>query len=288
VPQLRAAGHDALVQRIEALLAQSLPPVQPLPLNVLAPPPRSIGPSENFLALPPLDVVRYLCRSDFALLASVRHVELLSHGWARAEWADRCPALSKLIARFNALSHWLCSLLLTLETSKLRAAMYARWVKIAKLLRRHGDFASLMAVVAALHNPAVTRLKATLKEVPRKRMTQLEELEAVMRPTSNFRAYREALLLSRPPCVPYMGVFLTDLTFIEDGNPDFISPSVVNFRKRRLLADVLQLVQRLQAVPYNYVPAPATDSFVENQLGISHDVKRLFELSLLREPRVQS
>ena len=36
----------------------------------------------------------------------------------------------------------------------------------------------------------------------------------------SYRAYREHLHTITPPCIPYMGIYLTDLTFVLDGNPD--------------------------------------------------------------------
>ena len=35
------------------------------------------------------------------------------------------------------------------------------------------------------------------------------------------------------PAVPYVGVFLTDLTFICEGNPDFLHGGLINIHKRR-------------------------------------------------------
>jgi uncharacterized membrane protein len=43
----------------------------------------------------------------------------------------------------------------------------------------------------------------------------LEELEATMGMEGSFKVYRQTLINATPPCVPYIGVYLTDLVFIE-------------------------------------------------------------------------
>ena len=53
---------------------------------------------------------------------------------------------------------------------------------------------------------------------------RLQRLHAVMSVDHNYRAYRLALRQATPPCVPHIGKFLQDLTFIDDGNPDTDAP----------------------------------------------------------------
>ena len=48
-----------------------------------------------------------------------------------------------------------------------------------------------------------------------------------MSSTQNFKAYRELLHNTDKVCVPYLGIYLTDLTFIEEGNKNVI-PSTVS------------------------------------------------------------
>jgi hypothetical protein len=48
-----------------------------------------------------------------------------------------------------------------------------------------------------------------------------------------------------------LGVYLTDLTFVEDGNPDRVQ-GMTNFRKRKLEYDVIVQVRRYQDMAYNF------------------------------------
>jgi son of sevenless-like protein len=115
----------------------------------------------------------------------------------------------------------------------------------------------------------------------------LRELNQVMSSTKNFSEYRALLRIANPPCVPFLGVFLTDLTFIEDGNTDMMRkhPHLINFSKRMKTAEVISDIQQYQSVPYHLHSVPGIVTFVENQLSSSGDIGELYSLSLKLEPR---
>jgi len=59
-----------------------------------------------------------------------------------------------------------------------------------------------------------------------------------------------------PPCVPYLGISLTDLTFISDANPDYINDKkrVINFSKMKKIAQIIQQIQTFQQTPFCLEP----------------------------------
>ena len=85
-----------------------------------------------------------------------------------------------------------------------------------------------------------------------------------------------------------IGVYQTDLTFIEDGNPSKFSSGLNNFKKCRLIASVITELQTYQQKPYNLTTCPAVEDFIkrsqEEALPFS-DEKKLYDLSLESEPR---
>lgn len=44
---------------------------------------------------------------------------------------------------------------------------------------------------------------------------------------------------------------MSDLTFIEDGNPDFVK-GLINYRKKELLVNVIREIQQFQQIKYDF------------------------------------
>lgn len=63
----------------------------------------------------------------------------------------------------------------------------------------------------------------------------INKLQATVGADGRFRAMRETLHRSDPPCIPYLGMYLTDLSFIEEGTPDFTPDGLLNFSKMRMV-----------------------------------------------------
>jgi len=142
-----------------------------------------------------------------------------------------------------------------------------------------------MGVIAGLNMSPISRLKATKKDLNNRLHKSFKKLEVLMHPNASFKNYRNRLHASTPPCLPYLGVYLSDLTFMEDGNPDKVD-GLINFAKRRLMHGTIEEVQQYQVTPYNISKMePAYTYLVELPILSEKD---LYELSLAREPRKQT
>ena len=51
-----------------------------------------------------------------------------------------------------------------------------------------------------------------------------------------------------------LGVYLKDLIYISEGNPDYLNGGMINLGKRRLLYAVLHQIRRFQVKSYNFEP----------------------------------
>jgi hypothetical protein len=83
------------------------------------------------------------------------------------------------------------------------------------------------------------------------------------------------------------GVYLTDLTFIELGNPDYLPDNnYINFDKRRKVAAIIADMQMYQQHTYNFVELEPVRGFLTS-LGAHGwaDEKTLYATSWLAEPK---
>ncbi len=107
-----------------------------------------------------------------------------------------------------------------------------------------------------------------------------------MASTKNFGEYREKLRRANPPCIPFLGVYLTDLTFIEDGIASIVKNSnLINFAKRTKTAEVIRDIQQYQNVPYSLNPVPDLQEYILGNMREAGDVHEMYDESLRIEPR---
>lgn len=115
----------------------------------------------------------------------------------------------------------------------------------------------------------------------------LEALRSLIAAAKNFLQYRETLRVANPPCIPFLGVYLTDLTFIEDGIPSHVKGTeLINFAKRTKTAEVIKDIQQYQNVPYALTPVPELQEWIaENMRNAGASEEDHFAQSLKIEPR---
>lgn len=86
--------------------------------------------------------------------------------------------------------------------------------------------------------------------------------------------------------VPYLGVYLTDLTFIEDGNSDMLPApqnNYINFDKRKKISKSITEIKMYQQIPYFLMDVDQIQEFLLGVQGI--DEKMLYKRSLVVEPK---
>ncbi|KAI0754910.1 ras GEF [Daedaleopsis nitida] len=242
----------------------------------------------KLLDIDPLELARQLTLMEAALYKKIRPMECLQR--SREAKPGKTPDnITTIIQLSNRIANWVAESVLAREDSQKRARVVKHFINVADRCRVLQNFSTMTAVISGLNTPPIRRLKRTWEQVNAKFMSQLKICESTIDTNKNFNNYRSLLARIQPPCVPFIGVYLTTLTFINDGAEDKLAGNMINFRKRQKAAEVIQDIKRWQAKPYNFQTVASVltyleESFQSYQDGIDYG-DQFWNLSLEREPR---
>jgi len=76
----------------------------------------------------------------------------------------------------------------------------------------------MFAIIAGLNLTPVLRLKKTWELLPLATKKIFAELEKLIDPSKNMKNFRDIVASATPPIVPFLPIYLKDLTFMNDGN----------------------------------------------------------------------
>jgi hypothetical protein len=252
-------------------------------------PPRPIVPKNIFspnLAWEDVDdeeIARQLTLIEFEYFYKIRASEFLHQSWSKAKYKHRAPHIIALIRRFNHISEWAATQIVLASKLRQRAHVLTKLIGIADHLRKLQNYNTLMAFVAVFNSSAVHRLKHTFSELSPKTLDILNDLKRLMRPDDAYRNYHIELEACLPPCVPYLGLYLTELTHAEDGQDNLID-GLINFSKCRLIHSIIAHINAHQQKGYNLQAVYQIQQFLRDPQPRLGD-KAVFSHSTLIEPR---
>ncbi|XP_053415368.1 rap guanine nucleotide exchange factor 1 isoform X10 [Nycticebus coucang] len=222
------------------------------------------------------EIAEQLTLLDAELFYKIEIPEVLL--WAKEQNEEKSPNLTQFTEHFNNMSYWVRSIIMLQEKAQDRERLLLKFIKIMKHLRKLNNFNSYLAILSALDSAPIRRL-----EWQKQTSEGLAEYCTLIDSSSSFRAYRAALSDVEPPCIPYLGLILQDLTFVHLGNPDYIDGKV-NFSKRWQQFNILDSMRCFQQAHYDIRRNDDIINFF-NDFSDHLAEEALWELSLKIKPR---
>ncbi|KAF2185618.1 ras guanine-nucleotide exchange protein-like protein [Zopfia rhizophila CBS 207.26] len=254
-------------------------------------------PQCSILDFDPLELARQFTIIESKLFCSIQPEELLASEWTKKN-GSKAVNVRAMSTLSTDLANLVADTILHLEDAKKRAIVIKQWVKIATKCLELNNYDSLMAIICSLNSSMVLRLKKTWELVSAKTKIRLEELKTITDVGRNYAVLRQRLQNHVAPCIPFVGIYLTDLTFVDVGNGTTRqlpgeegreSVSVINFDKHMKTAKIIGQLQSFQ-VPYRLAAVSEMQEWMEIQIqrvrsSDQANVQSYYRRSLLLEPR---
>eukprot|EP00026_Physarum_polycephalum_P000460 Phypoly_transcript_00461.p1 GENE.Phypoly_transcript_00461~~Phypoly_transcript_00461.p1 ORF type:complete len:1571 (+),score=342.16 Phypoly_transcript_00461:421-4713(+) len=217
---------------------------------------------------------------DHELLRAIKPSEFLHKNFTRLASS---PNFNCMVNKFNEWGMWVCSVVLAHEKLNDRVSIIAYFIELAKCCVEINNFNAGCALIGGLNHSSISRLKTSWEKVPSKSIQDYERLLTLFDMSLNYKNYREALKMCKPPAIPYLGLFPKDLTAVEEGNENHTLDGLINFEKFRLLSKQVKKIEAFQHPLFSAKIIPKINAYLKNLKLFSE--KELYEKSLLYEPR---
>jgi len=214
----------------------------------------------DLLKLYTTDVAEQLSLLEFKLYANVTPQECIRHASTPSTRSN--SNLYVFCSTHDKLAAWVKTSILNNNALGKRADTVDFWIRVAEKCKQLNNFSSMSAVINALSSTVISRLPLTWAHVGRK-----STLDALLRhnePTGGFSGYRSLLQNVDGSCVPFVGMYMTDLVHIQDQFSD--EDGRICFLQKQRWYETIMAMLRYQSKPYDIAENDPTLKFIEEHL----------------------
>lgn len=231
----------------------------------------------------PLLVAQQLALLEHEMFKKIKELEMIDQAWMKKDKELKAPNIVLMTQLSNHVVKWVISEILEQSSLKNRVIVFEKFIQIAYHSDKLNNFNAVKEILAGLQSSSVHRLKKTREAICSKWSKVFEELCTNTSSDFNFKILREKIHSANPPLVPFPGVYLGDLVFLDTASSTVTKDGMVNFQKCQTLASYVMELKIYQQVSYSFEENPEVQAYITNYNTLSDD--EAYELSLKIEPR---
>ncbi|KAK4512532.1 uncharacterized protein ATC70_003234 [Mucor velutinosus] len=237
----------------------------------------------------PTELARQLTLMENSLFCRIRPNEMIGQEFKKKVGTSQAVHVKAMIQRSTQITSWVSDTILNEADTKKRAQILKYWIKVGDACLQLNNYNTLMAIRSALDSTSIARLRKTWEYISLKYKAMWEPIYRATDSQRNFAEYRQRLKTTIAPCLPFLGVYLTDMTFIDDGNADHrMSPGgkqLINFDKYIKVTRILNEIDQFQ-ISYKLFEVDEIQKFLKKTLeSVEQDDQVFYAKSLKREPK---
>ncbi|KAJ5929609.1 hypothetical protein N7454_006559 [Penicillium verhagenii] len=247
-------------------------------------PPKPILPRKldklSFLKIDAKELARQLTIMEAHVFAKIQPKEVLNKSWQKKQsFTDPAPApnIRALIQYSNQVSNWVGALILAESEMKKRAQIIGHLVNMANICHELQNYSAAVSILSGFQSAPIYRMTRTWAIA----ITGLNIKHTKLRCLPQSTTHRSTALHS----LPRTGLYLKDLTFIEDGNQALTPEGMINFHKYTMLAASVHEIQRFKEAPYCLQPVPELQEYLASQLQSATGLDEMWDRSCELEPK---
>ena len=208
----------------------------------------------SLLSVNPADFANQLTIYEYEkFFKHLEPMELLHQVWNNKEFREtQAENVVHFVKHFNKVSAWIVRSILAEEKLEARAQIIRRVIVIGMNLLKLNNYNGVIEIMAGLRNSSIDRLLLSWELVG----PQLFEVKQRLASLSfdKMKLFRFQWEKTLAPAIPYVGLFLTDLTFLEEGNSTFLGDEkkLINFFKFQRITETIELLLKHQSIPYSF------------------------------------